>query len=331
MARKREKLSIVTIAAELGISPATVSRVVNNRTGVSEEKRRLVLKKLHEYDFRTNYPAQRKPRVAIVNSAPVFSHYHAEVLNGIFRYMQEHELTPCMIIYDGSGDETLLELLRDQQCSGVILMIPAEFSNELPELAASGLPVMQVDEATDMPNVGYIDNDSYSGSRIATEYLLSLGHREILYYTTGLRTLNHNQRRKAYEDALKGAGLTPHVLEAQADYESLKRSLKQHPEATAVMTTNDDVAQIAVKAAADLGLRVPDDLSVVGFDDYPMSRYLCPALTTVSHLNREAGRRAAESIDRYLQSNGKVPLLREVLPTGLVIRDSAGTAKNFKR
>ena len=74
MARKREKLSIVTIAAELGISPATVSRVVNNRTGVSEEKRRLVLKKLHEYDFRTNYPAQRKPRVAIVNSAPVFSH-----------------------------------------------------------------------------------------------------------------------------------------------------------------------------------------------------------------------------------------------------------------
>ena len=117
------------------------------------------------------------------------------------------------------------------------------------------------------------------------------------------------------------------MLEAQADYESLKRSLKQHPEATAVMTTNDDVAQIAVKAAADLGLRVPDDLSVVGFDDYPMSRYLCPALTTVSHLNREAGRRAAESIDRYLQSNGKIPLQREVLPTGLVIRDSAGPAK----
>ena len=58
-----------------------------------------------------------------------------------------------------------------------------------------------------------------------------------------------------------------------------------------------------------------------------MSRYLCPALTTVSHLNREAGRRAAESIDRYLQSNGKIPLQREVLPTGLVIRDSAGPAK----
>ena len=140
MARKREKLSIVTIAAELGISPATVSRVVNNRTGVSEEKRRLVLKKLHEYDFRTNYPAQRKPRVAIVNSAPAFSHYHSEVLNGIFQYMQEHELTPCMIIYDGSGDETLLELLRDQQCSGVILMIPANFKEELPELTFRDTP-----------------------------------------------------------------------------------------------------------------------------------------------------------------------------------------------
>lgn len=334
MSRKRGKLSIVTIASELGISPATVSRVINNRTGVSEENRRLVLKKLREYDFKANYPAQRKPRVAIVNSAPSFTHYHSEVLAGIFQYMQEHDLTPCMIIYNKEGKETLLELLRDQQCSGVILMIPANFSRELPELAASGLPVMLVDESTQIPNVGFIDNDSYSGSLTAARYLLSLGHRDIVYFSSGLHTLNHLQRYKAYENALREAGLSSCVLQigfgADEDLQAIRQYLREHREVTAVMTTNDDLAQLVLKAANDLGIRIPEELSVIGFDDYPMSAYLCPALTTVCHLNREAGCRAAESIDRYLAANGKSPLPRDILPTTLIVRSSTGPVKNMK-
>ena len=336
MARKRGKRSIISIGEELGLSPATVSRVINNRTGVSEEKRRLVLQKLREYDFKVNYPSQRKPRIAIVSASSWFTHYHTEVLGGIFRSMQDHDLTPCTIIYESGGKETLLSLLRDQQCSGVILIIPANFKRELPELSASGLPVMLVDESTEIENVGFIDNDSYSGSLSAVRHLLSLGHREIAYFYTGNPTLNHEQRILAYEAALKEAGLAcPPRIHGDRDPAKnlplVKRYLQEHPEVTAVMTTNDDLALLVLKAAEELGIRVPDELSVVGFDDYPMSAYLSPSLTTVFHPSREAGIRAAESIAGYLESNGKIALKREVLPTELRIRASTGRVKNIRK
>jgi len=335
MARKRGPVSIVSIAGELGISPATVSRVINNRTGVSETVRRLVQQKLREYDFKVNYPAQRKQRIAIVSASAVFSHYHAEVLSGIFQYMQAHNLTPCLIIYNRQGGETLLELLRDQQCSGVILLIPADFSRELPDLASSGLPVMQVDEASSIPTVGFIDNDSYSGSLAAVRHLLSLGHRNIAYFSAGQPTLNHLQRLKAYENALSEQALSPLILSSgyhtpEERLQLLRLNLRSHPEITAVMTTNDDLAQLVLRAAADLNIRIPEELSVIGFDDYPLSASLCPSLTTVRHPSREAGARAAESIGNYLASNGRIPLQRDILPTTLILRSSTAPAKNIK-
>lgn len=335
MARKRGPVSIISIAGELGISPAAVSRVINNRTGVSETVRRLVQQKLREYDFKVNYPAQRKQRIAIVSASASFSHYHAEVLAGIFQYMQAHNLTPCLIIYNRQGGETLLELLRDQQCSGVILLIPADFSRELPDLASSGLPIMQVDEASSIPTVGFIDNDSYSGSLAAVRHLLSLGHRNIAYFSAGQPTLNHLQRLKAYENALSEQALSPLILSSgyhtpEEHLQFLRLNLRSHPEITAVMTTNDDFAQLVLRAAADLNIRIPEELSVIGFDDYPLSASLCPSLTTVRHPSREAGARAAESIGNYLASNGRIPLQRDILPTTLILRSSTAPAKNIK-
>ena len=103
MSRKRGPISIVTIAEELGISVASVSRVVNNRTGVSEPLRRRIQEKLREYDFKTNYPAQRKTRIAIVNSSPSLSSYHTMLMNGIFAYLLEHDAMPCTLFYKSGG------------------------------------------------------------------------------------------------------------------------------------------------------------------------------------------------------------------------------------
>ena len=329
MSRKRGPISIVTIAEELGISVASVSRVVNNRTGVSESLRRRILEKLREYDFKTNYPAQRKPRIAIVNFSPSLAAYHTMLMNGIFAFLLEHDIMPCTLFYKSGGKENLLELLRDQQCSGVILIVPSHFSEELPQLAESGLPVMLLDEPADIPGIGYIDNDSYAGSLKAAQLLLSLGHRHIAYITSGLQTRNHQQRFNAYRDAMREAGCGITVLtEPQQDISSF---LKDHPEITAMMTTNDDIAIRVLRAAYDLHIKVPDDLSVIGFDDYPISSKLCPPLTTIHRSLTEAGRMAAESILNFLESNGKEPLPRRILPTELVIRDTTSPYKKQKR
>ena len=328
MSRKRGPVSIVTIAEELGISVASVSRVVNNRTGVSEPLRRRILEKLREYDFRTNYPAQRRPRIAIVSFSPSLSSYHTMLMNGIFACLLEHDVMPCTLFYKSGGRESLLELLRDQQCSGVILIVPSHFSVELPELADSGLPVMLLDEPADIPGIGYIDNDSYAGSLKAAQLLLSLGHRRIAYILSGYRTINHQQRFNAYRDAVSEAGCGITVMtEPQQD---ISRFLKDHVEITAVMTTNDDIAIRVLRAAYGLHIRVPDDLSVIGFDDYPVSSELCPPLTTIRRPLAEAGRMAAESILNFLESNGKGLLPRRILPTELVIRDTTSPCKNKK-
>lgn len=332
MARKPEKISISSIAKELGLSPSTVSRVMNNRTGAGEETRRAVLELLKKYDFKTNYPRPRSRKIAIAACGTAISDYTAAVISGIYRYIHQSDLSACMIQYDANNGETLLSVLRDQQCSGVILLIPVTFRSQLPELSASGLPVMLVDEAIELPNIGFIDNDSYFGSRSAAEHLLSLGHRAVGYLNNNT-TLNHLQRFEAYRDAMKDAGIEIHPEWSvnlkggmEDGFRKTNELLDAAPEITAIMTTNDLIAWGAARAAVRRGLRIPQDISIVGFDDYPPSEFWNPPLTTVQHPMEEAGRLAAQALDRYFSSNGKVPLPKEILQTHLMIRESTGRA-----
>lgn len=338
MARKTGEVSIYSIAKELGISPSAVSRVVNNRTGVSEETRRNVHVLLRKYNFKVNYPPQRKTRIAIVSANTLISLYISSVISGIRCYVQENDLMICSIMYDHSSRESLLSVIRDQQCSGVIILNPGHFDRDFAELDSSGLPVMLVDMTTSYPNIGFVDNDSYLGVYSAVRHLISLGHRKI-GYLNGSRNLNHLQRCKGYLNAMKDAGIdvlpawnSPYECgvdrnEIQNGFSMCGRLLDSAPELTAVMATNDNFALGALHAAVERGLRVPEDLSIVGFDDYEFSAFCNPSLTTVLHPSQEAGRLAALSIDRFLKSSGKEPLLREILPTKLMIRNSTAAPR----
>ena len=333
MARKREKISIAAIASEIGVSAATVSRAINQRHGVSEENRRRILRKLREYDFHPHYPLRNNSRIAVMYSSTFFSHYDAEVLSGIFHSMRENNLSPDVILHQNAGSSSLLDQLRDQQSSGALLIVPSRFQEELPELAASGLPVILLDESCTEPGIGFIDNDSYSGSLAAAQHLLSLGHRHIVYFARSLNAQNHRRRCRAYEDAMRAAGLHARILPvpgigAEEDLRFISESLRLYPLTTAAMTTNDDLALLVLKAVSGLGLRIPDDFSVAGFDDYAMSAYLNPSLTTVRHPCREIADTAVKAMSRYLQSNGKIPLPRITLPTELIIRSSTGPLQN---
>lgn len=338
MARKSGPVSIYSIAKELGISPSAVSRAVNNRAGVSEETRRNVMALLRKYNFRTNYPQQRKPKIAVVFQRTQISQYIAAVTGGIRDYVSENGLTLCSIFHQSRNEnESLLSILRDQQCSGAILLNADDFQPEFDELGSSGLPVMLVDLSTRHSNIGFIDNDSYSGSRAAARHLLSLGHRAI-GYLAGKESLNHLQRFRGYCDAMHEAGLEipdhwiqdrdPDELKTDIHHGAgmLSRLLDAAPELTAVMAANDNFALGALHAAQERGIRIPDDLSIVGFDDYSFSAFLNPPLTTVLHPAEEAGRLAALAIDRFLKTGGREPLLRKVLPTELIVRDSTTRA-----
>jgi len=333
MARKAKPVSISSIAAELGISAATVSRAINNRAGVSEELRRRVGVLLEKYRFRPTYPASRLPRLAVVTGSPSITPYAAAVLSGIYRCVGEGNVSAAAIVVPPATADKLLDLVRDQQCSGIILIVPAYYASQYRNLSESGLPVMLVDETAEVPGIGYVDNDSFAGSLEAARHLIALGHREIGFITSDSDTSNHRDRFNAYKQALNEAGIDfdpARVTGAikgieimESGFLAMRELLDRNLPLTAVMAINDEVALGALSAAKTAGRRVPEDISIVGFDDNNFSEFLDPPLTTVRHEAEQAGYLAARAIDEYLRSD--TPLPRQVLPTRLVIRRSSSS------
>ena len=341
MARKAGKVSIFTMATELGISAATVSRVLNNRTGPGEETRRAVLKLARKYDFKLNYPQQHKPLIAtVVPEHGGINSYTAQVLTGIYDYFTHHDLMVCTMACKPDEEHSILQALRDRQCAGVIIIQSIYFADQLAELTASGLPVMLIDDRSEIESIGYVDNDSYSGAVALTEHLLKLGHRKIGFLLRWADDLNHSQRLQGYRDAMHKAGIEvpDHWIVnftgkeplgiAACSALMLEELLNNDPGITAVIAVNDDLALGAIHKALRMNLQIPQDLSIAGFDDQSFCQCVTPEITTVYHPCQEAGYQASEAIAEYLKTNGKSALPKTVLPTRLIVRESTGEAPN---
>lgn len=342
MARKAGAVSIFTIANELGISAATVSRVINNRTGVGEETRQAVMQLLRKYDFKVNYPQQHLIKIAVTMPAGGVTSYVAQALSGIYDYLPGRDIMAAAIVYDSRCNESLLRLIRDQQCAGVILLNSAEYSEVLPELASSGLPVIALDMAVDLPGMGYINNDSFGGAYDMTKYLLSMGHRKIGFLMRWGSHFDHQQRLAGYKQALADAGVDFQNEWLRCWDDNIKLStidsaremfddlLKDAPDVTAVMSINDQIALGVLYAARLRGMQVPEDISVAGFDGIDYGLYSYPTLSSVLNPVWDAGLMAIQEIHRYLESNGKSLLPKRRMPTSLLIRQSTGAAPDKK-
>ena len=328
----KNKVNIREIAKESGYSIATVSRVVNGKNGVSENVRGKITAILGKHNYVLNSHLARERKIAILCGHNKFGEYIDELLEGVYSYSAENGLNTTMILKNSSLKMDILEQVRDQQCSGVIVVLPFAFRNELDAIAESELPVILIDEAIYKEGLGFIDHDAYSGSREAATHLLALGHRNIGYIEYNIETFNHLQRVKAYENTLKEAGveIKPqwHVKTPPGEpmwrgaYLKMKELLKIAPEITAVMTTSDNLAAGVIKAVFESGKRVPEDISVIGFDNHRQAEYLHPGLTTVHHPVKEIGYMAIKEIDLYLKNPNNKALPREIVPTKLVVRES---------
>ena len=339
MGRKPKEISITKIAMEAGVSVSTVSRAMNSRASVSEETRKKINELMKKYNFIPTPAVQREKKIALLVGSNRFNDYVSEVFNGIYKYTEANSLETTLIFKKEYSRYSLLEQIRDQQCSGIVVIVPADFSDSLAALAESELPVVLIDEAVYRKGLGFIDHDSYSGSREAVKYLLELNHRNIGYIECNRQTINHIQRFKAYENTMKEAGITPdpqwHIFtESDANtyrtsFLKMQELLGRAPELTAVMTSNDTIAIGAMKGALETGRRIPEDISIIGFDNYKQTEFLNPALTTVNHPIEEAGFLAAKSIDQCLKNPQVTQLPQEILPTSLLIRGSTAFRRPY--
>ena len=338
--RALQRTTIREIADQAGVSIATVSRVLNGRGDVSDETRDLVSRVIRENGYTANRNARglsagRTGLVGVVVPL-VFPAYFAYILAGAAEALFERDL---QIVLSPTGNEYAREVSVFNRLHGVtdgsLIILPEESSEELERHLDNGFrfvvidPLMQLDER--IPSVSAANT---SGADQAMRHLLQLGHRRIAHITGPKGWLATEDRRRGYRAALAAAGTLPDPgLEAEAipeidsgrDAATALLALPDPP--TAIFAFNDNIAIGAVQAARARGLRVPDDLSVVGFDDVEHATVVTPALTTVRQPLAEMGRTAVSLLSRLMERQS-LETLHVELATRLVVRDSTAPLRN---
>jgi LacI family transcriptional regulator len=331
----RARATIRDIASAAGVSIATVSRVLNDRPDVAPETREAVLAVVKEHSFATNRSARALSggRTGLVGMTTPMVHgaYFAIVLSGASEALYEQDMRAivCPTMHEHEREVTLLDRLVHGTTDGAIIQLPEESSDELKALLDQGYPVVVVDPRLPLDeDIPCVSAAHAAGARAATNHLLALGHRRIGVLTGPKGWLATEERRNGYHAALAATGVLPDPrLEVESNWQiepgavAARTLLDLDPRPTAIFAFNDNMAIGAIQAARARGLRVPEDVSIVGFDDLEEAALVTPALTTVRQPLAEMGRMAVSLLLRLLDKQ-RVEALRVELATKLVIRES---------
>ncbi len=330
------------IAGELGVSITTVSKVLNNHDDISPATRARVMAKVEELGYRPNAVARsltlRRTHTLGMVIPDLLHSFFAEILSGIELVASErgYGLLLCSSAENPAKERSELQLLHGRQVDGIILA-PSHGSGNgeiLRELLSQGIGVVMIDR-DDYPSIPchrVLTDDEQVGV-LATEHLLASGRRAIAHLA-GPRLVHAKRREKGWKDTLRAAGIripsdwiVPSGFMASDGYRSMKRALSLRPRIDAVFCANDPSAIGAMKAVWEAGLRVPDDIAIVGAGDVIYGELLKVPLTTVSWSRVELGREAAELLLNAAERNGNGNEPRRVIiPPHLVIRESCGGA-----
>lgn len=325
--------SVRAIADNLGVSVATVSRALNNHPGVSDEMRKRVLHAADKSGYRPS--VGRKPTNIIGLAYPNdpvradFGAFEAVLLAGILEGVNERrfDLTFINVHRDKNRSETYEQFFDRKGVRGVIVR-PLDDHGLAEAIAADGVPMVLVADRSDNARVNYIDSDSRKTSRQAVEHLLGLGHKRIGLAIHRVADSDHRDREAGYREALRDAGIGVDeglIVRAEASPEGgammLNSVLDQEHPPTAIYFTNPLSTVGALHRCLQLGIRVPKDLSIVGFDDGDIRMRTFPRFTAVCQDAQALGLEAARWLTRSLtgEANGS---FREVRPTALAVLDS---------
>jgi LacI family transcriptional regulator, galactose operon repressor len=335
------RLTIREVADLAGVSTATVSRVINGRAEVSDRARKAVMRVVREYGYSTNRSARglSAGRTGLVGvTLPVLHHtYFSVILAGAGEALYEHDMRMvlCPTHHEHDREVTLLERLMQGTTDGAVLILPEESSEELSALHEHGFPFVIVDphRAPD-ERVPTVSAAHSSGASEAVEHLLALGHRRIAVITGPRGWIATEERLRGYRGALAAAGVMPDPrLEVESDFhasgglEAATELLALDDPPTAIFAFNDMLAVGALQAARQRGVRIPEELSVIGFDDTFEASIVTPPLTTVRQPLAEMGRMAVALLVRLLQ-NQRIEALHVELQTTLVVRESTAPPRS---
>lgn len=336
MSTSNRKITIVDVAAEAGVSFGTVSRVINSDAHVRPETRRRVLEAMERLGFVANRQARSlaggKTNCIGLLVPDLGTGYIGEIIRGIDAELTLQEID--LILYTthriASKEANYVANLATGMVDGLLLVLPRNPADYVGALTQRNFPFVLIDHqgtGQDCPAVGATN---WQGAYDATEYLINLGHRRIGFITGSMDLGCAQERLAGYRAALR----TYHLPDEPAliyegtffqpdGYAGAEALLNLPNPPTAIFSSNDVMAMGVMDAIRNRGLRIPDDISVLGFDDIPQAALVRPALTTVRQPLEKMGRVAAQMLLDLLASPEQ-KLQRMELPTKLVIRESCG-------
>ncbi|HXM55145.1 MAG TPA: LacI family DNA-binding transcriptional regulator [Candidatus Dormibacteraeota bacterium] len=328
------RVTIGDVAAQAGVSIATVSKVINRRYGVAAGTLARVQAVIDELGYESSIVAQslRSHRTNVIGIVVAdIEPFSAELLKGAARAIRGtgYEL----VVYSGGGlardqagwERRYLSRVSGTLTDGTVLVTPTVVD------VVSSAPVVAVDPHTGPSNLPTVASDNLAGAVTATRYLLDLGHRRIGFLGGRPDLESARLREQGFRQALAAAGiaLDPELLrvggyEVESAEEPARQLLELAEPPTAIFAANDMTAIQVMRVASSLGMSVPGHLSVMGFDNIPESATVAPGLTTIEQPIQDMGAEAVGMLIGLIDRTDPAPLQR-TLPTSLVVRQSCRT------
>lgn len=330
----RQGVTIAEIAAAAGVSVPTISRVLNGRTGVSTERRELVERLLRERGYQRRNRQEGRGLIHFVIT-DLETQWATTLLRGAEAEASRLGFDLVVKTTHGSpvGTPDWVERVKQGSC-GVVLVVSELLDTGRAELESFHVPIVLVDPVGTGPqSLTTIAATDWAGGRDATEHLIGLGHRRIGFITGPLSEECHRDRLDGYRAAIQRAGIEPDPQLVRNGDSLMSGGLREGRELlqlseppTAIISGSDEQAYGVCQAARALGLVVPDDLSVVGFDDVELCQWVSPQLTTVRQPLSEMAREATRIVIE-LARGGTRPNQRIELSSSLVVRESTAPAR----
>ena len=322
------RVTIHDVAREAGVSVATVSKAVNGRYGIAVETSRRVMEAVDKLGYASSLVASsmRSRRTGVIGVLVAdFEPFSAEILKGVSIALRESELD--LLAYSGSRqrdstgwERRSLSRLSGTLIDGAIMVTPTVIK------ASSDIPIVAIDPHAGPMDLPTVESDNFGGALLATRHLIQLGHRRV-GFVAGRPDLRSSRLREAgYRQALQEAGIPFRqdlvrvgLYLRDTAKESTASLLSQPDRPTAIFAANDLSAIAVIERAASLGLTVPDDLSVVGFDDVPEAARLSTPLTTIRQSMQQLGEEAVGMLLALMEGH-EPPEMHVRLPTALIRR-----------
>ncbi|CAM3681419.1 LacI family DNA-binding transcriptional regulator [Cohnella lubricantis] len=341
-----KQVTVYDIAKEAKVSVATVSRVLNGTAPVRASTRAKIEAIMHRHQFQPNALARSlsKKETGIIGVIlpDITNSFFPEVFSGIMQEGQETGYTFFLCDTMGQYDKEseFLNIMREKRVDGILFMGGRINLNDCDEALvqevmehANKIPLVLVNGNLKNANLTRVATDEYAGTMLAVRHLIELGHTRIGFIGGESHMATTMVKMRAYRKCLREAGLPireewvlPDDFSVDAGNRQMQRLLSQTERPTAVCCVNDFTAIGAMKTAIDQGMRVPDDISIVGFDDIVLARHFIPELTTVSQQASELGRTAVQVL-RQLINQERVKKLTSLSPR-LVIRQSTASPRS---